>query len=420
MLFRSTMMNSAFSECERLIEVNIPSGVTELQSTFFCCEWLTSIIIPEGMRTIGYNAFQDSGLQSIFLPDGVQKIEAWAFSSCENLQNVYIPKSVTKIGDEAFAGCCEEYYDSVQGEDIYTSITTIYYAGTKANWEAIQFGSDAVPDYINVVFNADKVLVDGIKLNKSYLELKYGHEALLTVTLTPDNALFNNITWTSSNPKVATIDANHTVIAKSVGKTTITVASPNGKKASCTVRVLFRDVTDKTKAQFDAVYWGNDKGIVAGFSDGYFKPENNCTRAQFVLFLWRAAGKPAAKSTSLKFKDAADIEKLAPDYKKAILWGSEKGVVAGFTSGPNAGKFLPNDPCTRGQVVTFLWRYGGQKTAKAGAKTFPDVPKTHKYYKAIMWASSYGITTGFADGTFKPDQTCTRGQCVTFLYRMLK
>ena len=58
--------------------------------------------------------------------------------------------------------------------------------------------------------------------------------------------------------------------------------------------------------------------------------------------------------------------------------------------------------------------------AKAGAKTFPDVPKTHTYYNAIMWASSYGITTGFSDGRFKPDQTCTRGQCVTFLYRMLK
>ena len=117
---------------------------------------------------------------------------------------------------------------------------------------------------------------------------------------------------------------------------------------------------------------------------------------------------------------------MDPSYKKAILWGNEKGIVMGFTSpGPNQGKFKPNDPCTRGQIVTFLWRYGGKKAAKSGAKTFPDVPKTHKYYKSIMWASSYGITTGFRDGSerhgkFMPDLNCTRGQCGTFLYRMLK
>ena len=92
----------------------------------------------------------------------------------------------------------------------------------------------------------------------------------------------------------------------------------------------------------------------------------------------------------------------------------------GFTSGAKKGMFKPNDPCTRGQIVTFLWRYDGKNPPKPGAAAFPDVPKTHVYYKSIMWASSSGITTGFSDGKFKPDQDCTRGQCVTFLYRMLK
>ena len=84
------------------------------------------------------------------------------------------------------------------------------------------------------------------------------------------------------------------------------------------------------------------------------------------------------------------------------------------------GKFCPNDTCTRGQIVTFLWRYKGKPSAKSGAATFSDVKSSHVYYKSIMWASSYGIAMGFSDGTFKPDQTCTRAQCVTFLWRMLK
>ena len=205
-----------------------------------------------------------------------------------------------------------------------------------------------------------------------------------------------------------------------MGRVTImAVTKDGGYKATCEVRILFSDVTNKNLAAYEAIYWGTDKGYVKGYGS-YFDINGECTRAQFVLFLWRAAGRPAPKTADLKFKDAADIEKLAPDYKKAILWGSENGIVVGFTAGANKGKFLPNDPCTRGQVVTFLWRYNGKKDAKAGAKTFPDVPTTHKYYKSIMWASSYKITTGFSDGTFRPDETCTRGQCVTFLYRLLK
>ena len=262
--------------------------------------------------------------------------------------------------------------------------------------------------------------VAGFKITEDSIELPAGKTTTLSAVFEPADATNKKIIWKSSNPKAAVVDENGIITGKAVGNTLITgVTEDGGYSDSCNVRVLFSDVTNKNLAAYNAIYWGVEKGFVNGYGS-YFDINGECTRAQFVLFLWRAAGKPAAKATTLKFKDAADIEKLAPDYKKAILWGSEKGVVAGFTSGVNAGKFLPNDPCTRGQVVTFLWRYDGQKAAKAGAKSFPDVPKTHKYYKAIMWASSYGITTGFSDGKFKPEQTCTRGQCVTFLYRMLK
>ena len=292
------------------------------------------------------------------------------------------------------------------------------FTGGKKYYYLLEFNGSA-DQYTAYVEKAGSIPATGVKL-KTSLEIAAGQSAELIATVSPTNATNKKVQWKSSKPSVVSVDEYGKITAKSRGLATISATTVSGNfTAKCSVRVLFSDVTNKKLAAYDAIYWGADKGYVNGYGS-YFDINGKCTRAQFVLFLWRAAGKPLAKATTLKFKDASDIEKLAPDYKKAILWGSEKGIVAGFTSGKNEGKFLPNDPCTRGQVVTFLWRYGGQKAAKAGAKTFPDVPKTHKYYKAIMWASSYGITTGFGDGKFKPDDTCTRGQCVTFLYRMLK
>ncbi len=277
---------------------------------------------------------------------------------------------------------------------------------------------------VSMTFNvtvkpSDPVAVKSVSLNKTSAEIVAGKTETLTATVYPTNATNKKVTWKSSNTGIATVDANGKITAKKMGKVTITGTTEDGKKtATCSVRVLFTDVTNKNLVAYKAIYWGADNGYVNGYGT-YFDINANCTRAQFVLFLWRCAGKPTPKSTTLKFKDSADIEKLAADYKKAILWGSENGIVAGFTSGANAGKFLPNQPCTRGQVVTFLWRYKGKPSPKSGAKAFPDVPSTNTYYKAIMWASSYGITTGFSDGTFRPNETCTRGQCVTFLYRLL-
>ena len=186
-------------------------------------------------------------------------------------------------------------------------------------------------------------------------------------------------------------------------------------------KLYFTDVTDPKKAAYKAIYTLAEKGIVKGYGT-WFDIGGQCTRAQFVLFLWRLAGKPAPKSTKLSFKDAAEIGKLAPDYTKAIAWGNEKGIVMGFTSGANKRKFLPNEACTRGQVVMFLWRYKNRPAAKTKILTFKDASEIKAmapdYTKAILWASEKKITTGYPDQTFRPNQKCTRGECVTFLYRM--
>jgi len=277
-----------------------------------------------------------------------------------------------------------------------------------------------------VTVTGSAVSVTGVSLDKTSLEIIAGQSAVLTATVKPSSASNKTVKWSSSDTKVAevitgTSVAGGVVTAKSQGRVTVTATTVDGnKKATCKVLVLFRDVTDKSKAVYNAVYALADLGIVKGYGT-YFDVSGPCTRAQFVLFLWRLAGKPAPKSTTLKFTDAADIKALAADYTKAIAWGVEKGIVAGFTSGPNKGKFMPNDPCTRGQVVLFLWRYSG-KPSVSGSLTFKDKADIQAmaadYGKAILWASKNNIAGGYSDGTFKPNKNCTRGECVTFLYRL--
>ncbi|MBQ3355577.1 MAG: leucine-rich repeat protein [Clostridia bacterium] len=171
----------------------------------------------------------------------------------------------------------------------------------------------------------------------------------------------------------------------------------------------FRDVKEN-EFYYDAVLWAvNAKPqVTAGTSDTTFSPNDTCTRAQVVTFLWRAKGCPEPKSTDNPFTDVS-----ATDYYfKAVLWAKENDV----TAGTSATTFSPNAGCTRAQVVTFLWRAEGQPKPTSSANPFKDVTGGY-YYDAVLWAVEKKITAGTSDTTFSPDNTCTRGQIVTFLYR---
>ena len=182
-------------------------------------------------------------------------------------------------------------------------------------------------------------------------------------------------------------------------------------------RILYKDVPASHNYSA-AVYWSTDQGIAAGYSGdkkGYFGVADKITRGQVVMFLWRAAGKPEPKKNTQTFKDVPTKHA----YYKAIQWAVEKGITGGYT-GDKAGYFGPNDNCTRGQIAMFLWRYAKKPSPKKNTQTFKDVPVKHSFYKAIQWASEQGITAGYKDGTFGVNKNCTRGQCVTFLYRMME
>lgn len=172
---------------------------------------------------------------------------------------------------------------------------------------------------------------------------------------------------------------------------------------------IFTDMPAKGNWAHDAIDWAIVTGITSGTSATTFSPNQGCTRSQVVTFLWRAAGSPEPETTNNPFKDVA----AGVWYYKAVLWASETGV----TAGTSTTTFSPNQTCTRGQIVTFIWRYEGSPEATSSNNPFTDVPDGTWYTKAVLWASKTGVTAGTSATTFSPNATCTRAQIVTFLYR---
>ena len=172
----------------------------------------------------------------------------------------------------------------------------------------------------------------------------------------------------------------------------------------------FEDV-EEGRFYYDAVLWAvnHEPLITNGVSATEFAPGGDCTRGQVVTFLWRAVGQPAPSTTETDFVDIV----AGAYYYNAVLWAVEAGV----TKGVSATEFRPGDTCTRGQVVTFLYRALGEPEVTATECPFEDVVEGAYYYKAMLWAVENGVTNGVSDTEFAPANVCNRGQVVTFLYR---
>ncbi len=175
--------------------------------------------------------------------------------------------------------------------------------------------------------------------------------------------------------------------------------------------VTFKDV-EADAYYADAVAWAVASNITEGTSAATFSPDECCTRAQVVTFLWRAAGQPEPTGTDNPFEDVN-----ADDYFcKAALWAIENGI----TLGTSSTTFSPDETCTREQIVTFLWRANGQPEPNDSVNPFVDVNTDDYFYTAVIWAVEKSITNGTDATHFSPNATCTRGQVATFLYRAMK
>ena len=157
----------------------------------------------------------------------------------------------------------------------------------------------------------------------------------------------------------------------------------------------------------DAVIWAVKNKITNGTSETTFSPNDSCTRAQVVMFLWNAAGKPAPKTAKNPFTDV----KSTDWFYEAVLWAVENGI----TSGTSETTFSPGMTCTRAQVVTFLWNAAGNPAPKNTVNPFTDVPYGAWFYNAVLWAVENKVTNGTAATTFAPGAICTRAQVVMFI-----
>ena len=229
----------------------------------------------------------------------------------------------------------------------------------------------------------------------------------VTITVKPDSG-YTLETLTAIDSKGKEIQLTD----KGEGKYTFTM--PAGKvEAKATFMEdnsmlnFFYDVPNNAYF-YEAVKWAVKNGITTGVGNDLFAPEQPCTRAQIVTFLWRAAGSPEPKGTAAGMTDVVS----GSYYEKAVAWAIENGI----TTGTTATTFSPDATCTRGQSVTFLHR-ALKGTAPTTVNGFTDVAADAFYADAVAWAVESGVTNGTTDSTFSPNNGCTRAQIVTFLYR---
>ena len=227
----------------------------------------------------------------------------------------------------------------------------------------------------------------------------------VTITAKPDSGYqLDDLTVTDKNGKELKLTD------KGNGKYTFTMPASKVEVNATFVKEVeispFSDVSTSAY-YYEAVKWAQEKGITGGIGNGLFGPNQPCTRAQIVTFLWRAAGSSEPKSMSSFSDVSADSY-----YAKAVAWAVENGI----TTGTGDGKFSPDATCTREQAVAFLYRASGSP-AVSGGSAFSDVAANAYYADAVAWAEKNGVTGGIGGGLFGSGNTCTRAQIVTFLYR---
>ena len=231
---------------------------------------------------------------------------------------------------------------------------------------------------------------------------------IVTVTATPDSGyrLDAISVEDASGNAVPLTDKGDGAYTFAMPESDATVSARFAEEPPKPVDNPFTDVSDGAYYA-EAVRWATAAGITNGVSATTFEPDSICTRAQMVTFLWRYAGSPAPTSTVNPFSDVSEHAY----YHDAVLWAVENGI----TNGTDATSFSPDEPASRAQAVTFLYRMAG--SPEASGSSFRDVNANAYYAPAVQWAVTHDITRGTSAETFSPDELCTRAQIATFLYR---
>ena len=317
----------------------------------------------------------------------------YAMQVVQSSGKVTAPDALTKTG-YTFVGwyadeACTEPYDFTAE---VTGDVTLY-----AKWMVKQY---VAPTYAITVSKTEHGMVT---VSRRYAD----RSECVTLTVEPDKGwTLETLTVTDRNGKkidlaIVTVGEKYIFQMPSSSVTVKAAFMEDNTMLGYFVDVSARDY------YYDAVLWAAVNGITDGVDALHFAPDATCTRGQIVTFLWRAAGSPEPQTMS-GFADVAADSYCA----KAVAWAVERGI----TSGTGNGRFSPDEVCTRAQAVTFLYRAAGSP-AVSGYAEFDDVMTDAYYAGAVAWATEQGVAEGVGSRRFAPDDTCTRGQIVTFLYR---
>ena len=408
--------DSAFVNCFDLSSVTWGSGLVTIGSDAFNnCTSLSSVTLPESLETLDYHAFYNcTGLSSVTI--NAKKLNDLGYDSCfynagKNSANgiaVTFGNAVTRIPRCLFK-CDQNYYARIKSVKMGSAVTLVA-GGAFENCldlSSVTWSSNLVTVSDAAFKNCQSIST--ISLPASVAEV--GYQAFCSCK--------NLIRLDVNNPK-CTLYGNKDTLG--VPGTAVIYGYRNSTAQTYATKYGYSFVPLDTAPQplpftdvpsgayyYDAVRWAVENNVTSGTSATTFSPNADCTRAQVVTFLWRAAGSPNPKSTYNPFSDV----KSGAYYYKAVLWAVENKI----TAGTSATTFSPDASCTRAQVVTFLWRYEGEPAPSSSINPFKDVKSGSYYYTAVLWAVGKKVTSGTSSNTFSPDATCTRAQVVTFLYR---
>jgi len=409
----SVIRYETFANCSALKNVTIPDGVSSIETrAFWQCKSLESITIPDSVTGLGAGAFLEcAALKSIVIPDGVTFIDSSTFAGCGSLESVTISADLTKLGKGAFKECNSlkeltfpgnaPEIDELAFEDFSA---TVYYPGDDPSWTA-----DRLKDYGGSITWVPYTSRPVLTLSAS----RAGISIVRTAVTNAENYRIQRSTdgsvWTDimTGTDIAFTDAD---VLMGTEYTYRAQAYVKGKwrKWSDAKTLLFNPFTDVPSSgrTLEYVSWAYNNGVVTGTSDTAFSPQADCTRLQFVMMLWKMNGSPETEGRN-PFRDITG-KKAA----KAAAWAVQEGIVK------SGKKFNPNDSISRVQIVMMLWKMSGSPVV-SGNNPFTDVDG-EKTTQAVLWAYNNGITKGTGRTAFSPDRPCTRLQLVTFLYKYTK
>ncbi len=454
----TTIGVSAFDGCEKLKSVTIPDSVTVINDkAFYLCKGLETVTIGNGVTTIGKRAFyhctgQNTGLTTLTLGNNVETIGDYAFAGCDKLTAVTLPAGVTAIGQFAFNACagltsltipdgvtsistfafeaCSGLATLNVGKGLATvdpyafdqcaGLTDVHFNGTEEEWKQVTVGSHNEPlsratvhyvvTHTHSYDNACDTTCNECGEIRPVGDHVYTNACdpdcnVCGATRTVGEHVYTNVCDPNCDICGAARTVNNHVYENACDPTCNVCGTfrtaPHSYDNACDINCNLCGLTRTTTHSFGEYVYNNDATL---------EKDGTSTRKCSVCGYSETIPAPGTKLVlSNPFTDV----KAGAYYEKGVLWAVAKGV----TKGTSATTFSPNKPCSRGEIVTFLWRANGCPEPQTTSNPFTDVKAGAYYSKAVLWAVEKGVTAGTAPDKFSPNADCTREQIVTFLWR---